>query len=260
MIMEQNKWYRQILFFLLVFPVCLFSQTNESDTLKLQAGLSVSGVFQGGNVQTVIFRVNSDLSYKLWKKWVFKTKNSFVYQEFGKQKADEDILSLNFLYFNPEQKIYPLLLGFVSSNFRRQINIRSLIGGGVTFQVLSKNENWLKIALSSEYEQTEFNNDTFNRPVYNGNRSINTFRSTIWINGKFALFDKKLIVSHEGFFQPSLERRDNYRWRADIGLEFPLSKFLNFRINYLHTSESIVAEGQRQVDRLLTFGFTLKNY
>ena len=251
---------KKYLFFFFVFPICLSAQTNESDTLKLQASLSSSGVFQGGNVQTVIFRINSDLSYKPWKKWVFKTKNSFVYQEFGKSKADEDILSLNFLYFNPEQKIYPLVLGFVSTNFRRKIDVRSLLGGGVTFQVLSKNENWLKIAISSEYEQTVFNTDTFNRTVYNGTRSINTFRGTIWINGKYHLFDKKLILSHESFYQPSLQRGDNYRWRADIGLELPLWKFLNFRVNYLHTSESIVAEDQKQQDRLLTFGFTLKNY
>ncbi|MCB9290482.1 MAG: DUF481 domain-containing protein [Lewinellaceae bacterium] len=251
---------KRFLFILFVFPICLSAQTNESDTLKLQAGLSLSGIFQGGNVQTVIFRVNSDLSYKPWKKWVFKTKNSFVYQEFGKQKADEDILSLNFLYFNPERKIYPLLLGFVSTNYRRRINVRSLLGGGVTFQVLSKKENWLKIALSSEYEQTGFTIDTFNRTVYNGNRSINTLRGTVWISGKYQLFDKKLILIHESYYQPSLRRGDNYRWRADIGIELPLRKFLNFRINYLHTFESIVAEGQEQEDRLLTFGFTLKNY
>ena len=251
---------KRFVFFLFAFPLFLSAQTNESDTLKLQASLSSSGVFQGGNVQTVIFRVNSDVSYKPWKKWVFKTKNSFVYQEFGKTKADEDILSLNFLYFNPEQKIYPLLLGFVSTNFRRQINVRSLLGGGVTFQVLSKNDNWLKIALSSEYERTKFYNDTFNRPVFNGNRSINTFRGTIWVNGKYQLFDKKFILSHESFYQPSLQRGDNYRWRADLALEFPLSKFLNFRVNYLHTFESVVAEGQKQEDRLLTFGFTLKSY
>lgn len=135
---RMKKFLALVRIFLFVFPIYLFAQTNESDTLKLQASLSSSGVFQGGNVQTVIFRVNSDVSYKPWKKWVFKNKNSFVYQEFGKTKADEDILSPNFLYFNPEQKVYPLLLGFVSTNFRRKINIRSLVGGGITFQVLNK--------------------------------------------------------------------------------------------------------------------------
>ncbi|KGE85839.1 MAG: DUF481 domain-containing protein [Phaeodactylibacter xiamenensis] len=251
---------KRLVLIFFVLPICLFAQTDESDTLKLQARLSLSGIFQGGNVQTVIFRANSDLSYKLWEKWVFKTQNSFVYQEFGKQKADEDILSLNFLYFNPRKKIYPLLLGFVSTNFRRQIDVRTLLGGGVTFQLLKNDGNWLKIALSSEYEQTEFNNDTFNRAAYNGTQSIDTFRGTIWIKGKYHLFKRKLIVGHESYYQPSLERGDNYRWRVDLGLEIPLTKYLNFRTNFLHTFESIVIEGQRQEDSLLTFGFTVKNF
>lgn len=251
---------KRLVLIFFVLPICLFAQTDESDTLKLQARLSLSGIFQGGNVQTVIFRANSDLSYNLWKKWVFKTQNSFVYQEFGKQKADEDILSLNFLYFNPRKKIYPLLLGFVSTNFRRQIDVRTLLGGGVTFQLLKNDGNWLKVALSSEYEQTEFNNETFNRSAYNGTQSIDTFRGTIWIKGKYHLFKKKLIFGHESYYQPSLERGDNYRWRVDLGLEIPLTKYLNFRTNFLHTFESVVIEGQRQEDSLLTFGFTVKNF
>lgn len=251
---------KRLVFIFLVVPICLFAQTDESDTLKFQARLSLSGILQGGNVQTVIFRANSDLSYSLWDKWVFKTQNSFVYQEFGKQKADEDILSLNFLYFNPQKRIYPLLLGFASTNFRRQIGIRTLFGGGVTFQLMKNDGNWLKVALSSEYEQTEFNNDTFNRIAYNGTPFIKTFRGTIWIKGKYHLFKKKLVIGHESYYQPSLERGDNYRWRADLGLEIPLTKYLNFRTNFLHTFESIVIEGQRQEDTLLTFGFTAKNF
>lgn len=71
---------------LLVAPISLFSQINESDTLKLKADLSLTGFFQGGNVDTFIFRAKSDFSYKPLKKWVFKTQNSYVYQEFGKKK------------------------------------------------------------------------------------------------------------------------------------------------------------------------------
>ena len=69
-----------------------------------------------------------------------------------------------------------------------------------------------------------------------------------------------MIVKHESFFQPSLEESDNYRWRADVSLEFPLWKFLNFKINYLDTFESLVIQGQKQDDSVLTFGFKLKNY
>jgi hypothetical protein len=251
---------KNILYYLLLFPIIISAQINESDTLKLKARLSLTGFWQGGNVETIIFRAKTDVSFKPWKKWVFKTQNSYVYQEFGREKADEDILSLNFLYFNPTQKIYPLLLGFVSTNFRREIDLRYLFGAGVTFQILNKKENWLKLAISSEYEKTNFNKDSFTVAAYDGSKSINTLRGTVWINGKYLLFKKKIIINHEFYFQPSLEQSNNYRWQADIGLELPILKFLNFKINYLQTFESIVIQNQKQKDNALTFGFTLKSY
>lgn len=248
------------LLYILLFPVCLFAQINESDTLTIKADLSLSGLYQGGNVETLIFRAKSGISIKPLKKWVFKTQNSYVYQEFGKSKADEDVLSLNFLYFNPEKKIYPLVLGFFSSNFRREIESRYLVGGGVTYQIINEEKNWLKVALSSEYENTNFDSFDFNINQYDGLRSINTFRGTIWVNGKYNLFKDKLILKHEFYYQPSLEISNNYRWQADLSIEFPIWKSLNFKINYLHSFESVVVANQDREDQFLTFGFTLKSY
>lgn len=251
---------KKIVYCLLIIPIFISAQINESDTLKLKADLSLTGLYQGGNVETVIFRAKSNFSFKPMKKWVFKTTNSYVYQEFGKEKADEDILSLNFLYLNPERKVYPLILGFVSTNYRREIDLRYLLGAGVTFKILSQKDQWLKLAISSEYEHTDFNKFDFNYPEYDGFNYINTFRATIWVNGKYQLFKKKVIINHEFYYQPSLEKSNNYRWQTDIGLELPVWKFLNFKINYLRTFESIVIGNQKQEDQFLTFGFTIKTY
>ena len=254
------KVLNKLFYIFLLLPMLLFAQINESDTLKIKANLSLTGFWQGGNVETLIFRAKSDLSFIPFKNWVFKTNNSYVYQEFGKEKADEDILSLNFLYLNPDRKIYPLLLGFVSTNFRRKIDQRTLMGAGVTFRVLNKKNHWLKFSLSSEYERTNFSQANFNRTKYNGDPTINTVRGTFWIYGKYQLIEGKLILSHESYYQPSLQESDNYRWRSDIGLQMPIWKFLDFKINYLNTFESLVIENQKQEDRILTFGLTLKSY
>ncbi|MEL7119884.1 MAG: DUF481 domain-containing protein [Bacteroidota bacterium] len=251
---------KQILYCLLFFPFFLSAQINESDTINLQAGLSITGTFQGGNVDTWIFRAKQDLSVKTLRKWVFKTQNSYVYQEFGKEKADEDFLSLNFLYFNPDRKLYPQLLGFVSTNFRREIDLRYLFGAGFTYQLIQHKKDWLKFSLTAEYEQTDFFRANFNRTEYNGSEFIKTFRTTLWINGKYHLFKSKMILSHESFFQPSLEQDDNFRWQSDIGLSLPISKFFSFKVDYRRTFESIVIEGQKREDQFLTFGFTVKNY
>lgn len=241
-------------------PLSLFAQINESDTLNFKANLSLTGFYQGGNVETLIFRAKSDLSFKPFKKWVYKTSNSYVYQEFGQDKADEDILSLNFLYLNPERKFYPLALAFISTNFRRKIDLRYLLGGGVTYKVLDKKEEWLKVALSSEYEKTKFGSTDFIISKYDGNENIETFRATIWLNGKHKVFKNKMIITHESYYQPSLEDKNNYRWQTDIGLELPLWKHLNFKINYMHTFESVVIANQKRRDNILTLGFKIKSY
>ena len=249
-----------IVYYVLICPIFLFAQINESDTLKVKAGLSVTGFYQGGNVETLIFRAKTDFSFKPWKTWVFKNQNSYIYQEFGKEKADEDILSLNFLYLNPERKVYPFVLGFVSTNFRREIDLRFLFGAGATFQVIRKEHHWLKFSISSEYERTNFSETNFNYSEYDGKESIDTFRGTLWVNGQYHLFKNKMILNHESYFQPSLEDGNNYRWQADLGLEFPIWTFLNFKINYRHTFENVVIENQKKEDSFLTLGFALKSY
>jgi hypothetical protein len=251
---------KKLLFFLLAFPLLLYSQINESDTLRVKAQLALSGVWQEGNVETQIFRAKQGLTYRPFNGWVVKSQNSYVYQAFGGTKADEDILSLNFLYLNPERRLYPQVLGFVSNNFRRAIDLRYLLGMGITYQLMEKKNQWLKFSISSEFEKTKFNQSDFNQSQYNGSSSISTWRGTLWINGRYALLDKKLVLTHESFLQPSLQSSDNYRWQADLGLEIPLVKYLNFKINYLHAFESIVIEGQQREDQFLTFGFSIKSY
>lgn len=249
-------------FFYCIFfvPFLLSAQINESDTLKVKAKLSLTGFWQAGNVETFIFRAKTDVSFVPIKNWVFKTQNSYVYQAFGGTKADEDILSLNFLYLNPEKKLYPLLLGFVSTNFRREIDVRYLFGAGITYQLINTEKSWLKLSLSSEYEYTNFTKTNFNIADYNGQESISTMRGTVWLNGKYHLFKKKIIITHESYVQPSLNKQNNYRWQADVGLELPVWKYLNFKVNYLHTFESLVIQNQKQQDKFLTFGFTLKSF
>jgi len=251
---------RTLLFILLFSPLTLLAQINESDTLRIKAELSLTGFWQRGNVETSIFRGRTDLSVRPWKKWVYKNSNSYVYQAFGKEKADEDILSLNFLYFNPQKRVYPQVLAFMSTNFRRAISSRYLVGGGATVQLLRKEKRMLKLSLTCEYEATNFDQTDFNRSEFDGQTDINTLRSTLWINGRYQILDGKVVLLHESYFQPSLESSENYRWRAEVGMQLPLWKFLSFNVSYIETFESIVISDQVQGDQFLSFGFGLKSY
>ena len=49
---------KKIIIVLLLFPSIVYSQLNESDTLNFKARLSLTGFWQGGNVETIIFRAS----------------------------------------------------------------------------------------------------------------------------------------------------------------------------------------------------------
>ena len=249
---------RLIYFFFLIINVGLQAQNITKDSTNLMASLSLTGFYQGGNVQTFIFRAKGDLEFDVWPNGKYKTENSYIYQAFDKEKADEDILSLNFLRFNPNRKIYPFVLGFLSTNYRRAIDLRFLVGGGLTFQIVRSSESQLKLSLSSEYEHTKFSRTSFNYIEYNNQSSINTFRATVWIKGKYQMFKNKLVFSHESYFQPSLEHANNFRWQIDMSIEIPVIKYLDFKINYRYAYENIVIVDQKKYDDFLTFGFTIK--
>jgi hypothetical protein len=114
----------------------------------------------------------------------------------------------------------------------------------------------LKVSLSGVYENTDFAKTTFNESQYNGNQSIQTWRSTFWLFGRHQLANRKLIFHYDFYAQPSVEQSDNLRWQAEVGLDIPLWKGVSFSSNFIYTYESIVTEKQKSQDSILTFGFS----
>ena len=246
---------------MLLFTGCgIFAQVKDKDSIKLRMDLSLTGFWQGGNVETLIFRAANKFDYQFAKNVKFRSQNSYVLQEFGRVKADEDILSLNFVNINTHKRLHPLALAFFSTNFRRKIDYRYIVGGGLSYQLLKKKKHNIIMSLTGEYEHTDFETTDFKIDDYDGYTAINTWRSTLWFQGEHQLFSGKMIFKHEFYFQPSLQDSDNFRWRGDVSLELPIWDFLNFKINYYRTYESVVVEPQLPMDEFLTFGFTIKNY
>lgn len=248
---------KKIIWTLLFMPLHLLAQINESDTLRLQTRVNIGGNWQEGNFEIFTLRAKADLSTMLGKgTWVFKTQNNYLYQEVFKTRVDEDIFSRNFLYFKPQSRIYGFAIGFISTNFRRKIDLRYFGGGGATWQIIRTDKNILKIAAGILYEETKFKTDNFNIDFYDGSRFINVLRSSHWLIGKHEMFGGKVILDYYCFIQPSLQRADNYRWQVEASLDFPLSKALKVGVSYIYTYENVIADRLRNFDQFFTYGFT----
>lgn len=235
-------------------------QINESDTLLLQYRAALTGNVQTGNLEALTLVGRLDLSVAPSGRWAFKTQNASRYQAFFDRKADNDLLSQNFLYVGQQRTLYPFAMAFLSGNFRRKIDFRWFAGPGVTWQALRRPGQLIKVSLSGVYESTQFAGETYNRTAYNGSNRINTWRATARIFGQHRLLQQRLRLYYEAYLQPSVEQSDNFRWLADWGLEMPVWKGVSFNTHFTYTHENIVIASVKQNDLIFTFGVSVRNF
>jgi Protein of unknown function, DUF481 len=252
----KRKYKLSLLCFGLLACVHAIAQLNESDTLKLQLRATVSGNYQQGNVALLAVRSKFDFTVAPVKQFVFKSQNSSLYQEFGNRKADNDLFSRNYLYWKPQNKVYPFGIAYISSNFRRKIDTRFFAGAGVTYQFVQKQFHVLKLSASVVYETNRFNGTVYNKPEYNGSNQINLWRGTLYAGGWNYLFNRKLRLYYDMYWQPAFNNSNNYRTQYDVGADIPLWKGLNLSILYMFTHEHVVISNIKQQDKILSFGFS----
>jgi Protein of unknown function, DUF481 len=231
-----------------------FSQLNESDTTRFQFRIGTSGAWQEGNVTIFTIRSRMELVSNGKKSLVFKSQSNNLYQEFGYKKADHDLYSRNFLYYRPSSVIYPFVMAFAQSNFRRQIDYRWFVGVGATYQVVQKSNTNVKISLAIVNEDTKFKNDIFNQSLYNGNSHIPVWRSTAYFSGLHYLLAKKMKVFYNSYWQAAFDQVANNRIQMDLGTEIAVWNGLYLQIEYIHNYEQVVAQKVKEIDKILTFG------
>lgn len=232
------------------------AQLNESDTLKFQLRSTLSGNYQKGNVEMLTLRSRLDAVWALSGNFVFKTQNSTLYQSFFGRKADNDLFSRNYLYYRPQGRVYPYAIAYLSTNFRRKVDIRYFAGAGATVQVLRSKHSQLKLSANAVYEQSDFAANTFNDSHYNGSSNIRLWRASAFVMGSSWLFHRRLRFFYDAFWQPALSRRSNYRTQLDLGLEAPLWKGLSLNALYTRTHENVVPLSTQTTDSILTFGLS----
>jgi len=230
------------------------AQLNESDTVKFQMRASASGSWQRGNVELLVVRGKFDFVANGNKSLVFKCQNNSLYQQFGSLKADNDINSRSYLYYRPQQKIYPFAMFFVQSNFRRKIDYRIFGGIGITYHLVRAENNTIKLSVSLVNEKTRFATNQFNQVYYNGDYNIALWRSTFYISGTHKIAKNKLRFFYNAYWQPALETIPNNRVQVDGAVEMPIWKGLSVNAQYIFNYEQVVSEKIKPIDRMMTFG------
>lgn len=243
-----------ILLVLILSSLKVFAQINESDTAKFQMRISGTGNYQEGNVEVLTLKGRLDLSIAAFKNWVFKSQNNSLYQEFYHKQADNDLFSRNYIYFQPQRRIYPFAIGYISTNYRRKIDSRYFAGLGGTVQLINQPGLVWKASASVVYESTRFSGQLFNIPFYDYHSTIQLARATLYSGGWAYLLNNRFRISYDVYWQPAFDNVRNFRWQGDVGADIGLWKGLSFTSSFAYTHENVVVQGIKQDDRMLTFG------
>lgn len=247
-------------FYFIIVALCLYigahGQINESDTSLVQVQLRSGGSYQTGNVE--FLRVTSQLnaSSRLFGRWVVKTQNDHLYQAFFANKADNDISSRNYLYFNPQGKIYPYAIGFVSTNFRRKIDTRSFGGLGLTYQMVQQQHHSVKLSGNVAYEASAYSERQFNYGEFDGSNQIKATWMTLYLSGFHSFNESALSFYYELYWQQSLADQINYRYHLLAGADFRLFKGLALQSRLVYAYENVIASSVKQNDMLWVWGLT----
>lgn len=245
------------IYFLIVFlsaSLLAFAQINESDTVGFQLQLRSGGSYQTGNVELLRVTNQLDVSTRISSDLVFKTQNNYFYQRFFGNKADEDLASSNYLYLQPENILYPYAISFISTNFRRDLDLRTFTGLGLTYQLLQKTAQTVKLSANVLYEQSTYRSQVFNYQEFNGSEHIKAFWSTLYLRGFHPLKEAALKLTYELYWQQSLADRVNYRYHLLAGLDLSVRKGFSIQSRIVYAYENLVTTRVKQKDLLWTWG------
>jgi hypothetical protein len=115
--------------------------------------------------------------------WVFKSQNSGLYQPFYSRKADDNLFSRNYCYYQPCGRVYSFAIAYVSANYRRKIDLRYFTGVGFAGKLWRTDKHVLKLSAGIVYECLRFSASIFNINRYDSSPTITLWRLTTWLGG-----------------------------------------------------------------------------
>ena len=141
--------------------LCLFfshaavAQLNESDSIHWQVKFNSTASVLDGNVARTLLLNRIEVAHAN-KNWGVSTRNDYQYGLTRYVLTENDIISYNFFYLKPLNKIYPYFMGLVETNLRRKIDFRYQVGPGVSWNVINKKTSMLKLSATGTYENTRY--------------------------------------------------------------------------------------------------------
>lgn len=239
----------------LVLSTMGWAQLSEVDTLRWQYRFTATGNWTRGNVEQFIVLGSAEVAH-VRERWGFKSAVNCQYGTFFYRQTLGEGIWRNFVYVNPRARLYPYLMLWYQQSHQRGIDQRTQVGPGITYVLLRKGTQLLKISATGTYETNRFRTPFFRERPELTRAELTTWRITGRIFGEHKLLEGIMRLQYEIWVQPSLTDTDNLRAHVEAALSIPLKKGFALRQAVNWSYESVVQQRNAYQDLLWTFGIS----
>jgi len=223
----------------------IFAQ-QDSTTFKpkINYKTGVSGMINSGNIERQLLRLNSSVECLLSPIFKFSSSPMWMYgQQNGNITEREYAFDVHTALFY-QKKMYGIGFGEMEISRLRKIQHRYLGGLGAVYKIVDKSAVYISLSNAFVYEKTAFYSES----------DIKIFRNSSRLQAIYHIGKSHICtIKNSIYYQPSL-LSNNYRWSAELSIDFPISKSLKLNTSLQNIYESLVKEGTKNNNFFFTIG------
>lgn len=243
----QKSFIATILFLLLT---SLTARAQFNDTTQYHVifnGTGTANRTPDGNA----YLLNNGLRFEVKKKSIaLNASNTWVYGKSNNSVTNNDYSgALDFNLYKAIPHAYYWGLANYNTSFSLKINNQLLAGGGIAYSIYDRKNAYLNISNGLLYDLSDINTSDTTREVYS------TIRNSLRLQMHFVI-NNLFTIDSGNFWQPSLNRGDDYILRTNFALGFKVTNWLTLSssLNYNKISRT------KAENLLLTYGLKLEKY
>ncbi len=228
----------------------LFSCAQFNDSTHYHIRYSITGIVNKTNDRNS-FVLNNNLAFAVnKKKTTFSLGNSWIYGRLDGNLSNNDFASaFNADFLKNQQRVYYWGLGSFLSSFSLKVNHQVQAGGGIGINVFNKQDLEIVASNGLLYETS-----SIEKPA-GINEKYQTIRNSLRIKHRWVI-SNRLTLEGTHFWQPSLEKINDYIIRSSGSLQVQLRRWLS--LSSMITYNKISNTNRENL--LINFGLVAENY
>jgi len=225
-------FYKIFFLFFCLLPFGLYAQ--YTDSTHYSVNYTTTGSINKTNDGTS-YLLNNSAKFGIRKKtFSLNFSNSWMYGKQDEQLTNNDFSSsLDFNLYSSIPHFFYWGLANYNTSRSLKINNQLLAGAGVAYSIYDRKNAYLNVSDGILFDSSDLILEDDVRDVYQ------TYRNSLRVVVKFVIRDF-IVLDNSTFFQPSLNRKEDYTFKSNSALSFKVSKWLSLTtaFNYNRVSRT----------------------